>query len=146
MERQCLDEAGTLHLEALFDLPISVRSIVTSDYSPELLSVSCATVARCSPAAWLRVVWHGCYAPTSRIEERLWDLVMKDRTRIEVRSGSRIFSLKGRKDVQVWVFVQTTDPWRYFVASDRLVRRLRRHPLSSVSRLSSRESPQRAER
>jgi hypothetical protein len=34
-----------------------------------------------------------------------WDLILLDGTRIEVRSGTLSFSLGGKKDVHVWVFV-----------------------------------------
>jgi hypothetical protein len=34
-----------------------------------------------------------------------WDLLLGDGTRIEVRSGATFFSLKGVKDVDLWVFV-----------------------------------------
>src|SRR5687767_7277408 len=39
-----------------------------------------------------------------------WDLILLDSTRIEVRSGATFFSLKGVKDVDLWVFVHKGSP------------------------------------
>jgi len=39
-----------------------------------------------------------------------WDLALLDGTRIEVRSGATSFSLKGVKDVDVWVFFHKNSP------------------------------------
>lgn len=39
-----------------------------------------------------------------------WDLLLSDGTRIEVRSGANSFSLKGVKDVDVWVFYHKNSP------------------------------------
>ena len=39
-----------------------------------------------------------------------WDLILRDGTRIEVRSGASSFSLKGPKNVDLWVFVHKLQP------------------------------------
>ena len=39
-----------------------------------------------------------------------WDLLLLDGTRIEVRSGATSFSLKGVKDVDLWVFFDKNSP------------------------------------
>lgn len=61
-----------------------------------------------------------------------WDLIMDDGTRIEVRSGASAFSLRGRKNVHVWVFVHKDDSEHQFsVASAAEVAA---RPQRSVSR------------
>lgn len=49
-----------------------------------------------------------------RVGTSPWDLVLGDGTRIEVRSGTTSFSLKGVKDVDLWVFVHKISPEALF--------------------------------
>ena len=39
-----------------------------------------------------------------------WDLALSDGTRIEIRSGATKFSLAGRKDVDLWIFIHKLEP------------------------------------
>lgn len=62
-----------------------------------------------------------------------WDLILPDGTRIEVRSGAKSFSLKGRKDVHLWVFVYKNSPDLLFsVASAQEISALRARNLSAT--------------
>jgi hypothetical protein len=55
-----------------------------------------------------------------------WDLRLRDGILVEVRSGSRAFSLRGNKHVDVWIFVPKADTREYFVATAEQVAELRR--------------------
>ncbi|MFM7182562.1 MAG: hypothetical protein ACKO2G_14015 [Verrucomicrobiales bacterium] len=62
-----------------------------------------------------------------------WDLLMEDGTRVEVRSGTKSFSLKGKKDVHCWVFVHkhhASGP-RYTVVSADDMASIRRQSISA---------------
>jgi hypothetical protein len=50
---------------------------------------------------------------------------LPDGTLVEVRSGSRAFSLRGDKHVDIWIFVQKADTREYYVATDEKVAELR---------------------
>jgi hypothetical protein len=66
----------------------------------------------------------GARFPQSGISR--WDLLLPDSTRIEVRSGDKSFSLKGNKDVHLWVFVHKSSPNALFsVASAKAVKALK---------------------
>jgi hypothetical protein len=62
-----------------------------------------------------------------------WDLLLKDGTRIEVRSGDKSFSLKGNKDVHLWVFVhkRSLDAEAFSVAAARAVKELKGRGISA---------------
>lgn len=62
-----------------------------------------------------------------------WDLLMEDGTRVEVRSGTKSFSLKGKKDVHCWVFVHKHHPsgLQYTVVSAADVAGIRRRSISA---------------
>jgi hypothetical protein len=70
-----------------------------------------------------------------------WDLLLVDGTRIEVRSGATCFSLKGVKDVDLWVFVHKGSPDALFsVATANDVVALGARSISAT-RLGSRFQP-----
>jgi hypothetical protein len=70
-----------------------------------------------------------------------WDLQLRDGTRIEVRSGAASFSLRGSKDVDLWIFVHKGgDELLFSVAPTDAVAKL---PTLTISaqRLASRFPP-----
>jgi hypothetical protein len=70
-----------------------------------------------------------------------WDLLLRDGTRIEVRSGTVTFSLGGPKDVDLWIFVHKADEELLFsVATAAEVADLSRRTISA-RRLTKRFPP-----
>ena len=82
----------------------------------------------------------GAQFPTGGISP--WDLVLPNGTRVGVRSGADAFSLKGRNDVDLWVFYHKNshDDARFLVASAQDVSALGKRSISAT-RLRKRFTP-----